>query len=62
MNLRYQKSNQILKCEEEIVEELKKQMLANNHCIYINNKISELKIQSKEHVFYTFMIKDIDCL
>lgn len=61
-NLRHQTSNQILKCEEEIIEELKKQMFTNSHCIHINNKISELKNQSKEHVFYSFMRKNIFCL
>lgn len=44
------KSNQKLKYEEDIVNELKKHLFANNHCIQMNNKISDIKIQNKEHV------------
>lgn len=47
-----QKSNQKLKCEEDILDELKKQLSANKYCVQINNKISELKIQNKEHVLF----------
>lgn len=54
-----QKSNQKLKCEEDILDELKKQLSANKYCVQINNKISELKVQNKEHVLYIFLIKYI---
>ncbi|XP_050424677.1 putative leucine-rich repeat-containing protein DDB_G0290503 [Adelges cooleyi] len=42
-------SNQKLKYEDEIVDELKKQLFANKHCIHMNNKINEVKTQNKEH-------------
>lgn len=41
---------QKLKFEEENLDELKKQLFANKYCIQINNKITELKVQNKEHV------------
>lgn len=44
------KSNQKLKYEEDILDELKKQLFSNKYCVQINNKISELKVQNKEHV------------
>ncbi|XP_050520950.1 coiled-coil domain-containing protein 40-like [Daktulosphaira vitifoliae] len=43
------KSKKKLKIEDEIVHDLKKQMLTNNSCININNKISEIKTQNKKH-------------
>jgi len=43
-------SNQKLKYEEEILDELKKQLFSNNYCVQINNKILEIKNQNKEHV------------
>lgn len=49
-NLLDKVSYQKLKYEEDILEELKKKSLANNSCVQINNKISELKVQNKEHV------------
>lgn len=45
-----QKSNWKLKFEEDIIDELKKQLFTNNHCVQINNKILELKVQSKKQV------------
>lgn len=44
------KSNEKLKFEEDSLDELKKQLFANKFSIQINNKISELKVQNKEHV------------
>lgn len=52
------KSNLKLKCEEDVLDELKKQLFANNNCVQINNRISKLKIQNKEHVL-VFLIKII---
>lgn len=49
-NLLDKVSYEKLKYEEDILEELQKQSLANNSCVQINNKISEVKIQNKEHV------------
>lgn len=46
------KTNQKLRYEEDILEELKKQLFSNNNCVQINNKISELKVQNKEHVLF----------
>lgn len=43
-------SNQKLKYEEDILDEIKKQLFSNNYCVQINNKISEIKAQNKEHV------------
>jgi len=43
-------SNQKLKYEEDILNEIKKQLFSNNYCVQINNKISEIKVQNKEHV------------
>jgi len=43
-------SNHKLKYEEDILDEIKKQLYSNNYCVQINNKISEIKIQNKEHV------------
>lgn len=43
-------SNQKLKYEEDILDEIKKQLFSNNYCVQINNKISEMKVQNKEHV------------
>lgn len=50
------KSNQKLKCEEDILDELKKQLFTNKYCVQINNKISELKVQNKEHVLLTIVV------
>jgi len=50
LNLLDKKSNQKLKYEEEILDELKNQLFTNKYCIQMNNKISELKVQNKEHV------------
>lgn len=44
------RTNQKFKYEEDILDELKKQLFSNNNCVQINNKISELKVQNKEHV------------
>lgn len=44
------KSNEKLKYEEDSLDELKKQLFANNYAIQINNKISEMKVQNKEYV------------
>ncbi|VVC28629.1 Hypothetical protein CINCED_3A025872 [Cinara cedri] len=43
------KSNEKLKYEEDSLDELKKQLFSNSFSTQINNKISELKIQNKEH-------------
>uniref|UniRef100_A0A2S2Q421 Coiled-coil domain-containing protein n=1 Tax=Sipha flava TaxID=143950 RepID=A0A2S2Q421_9HEMI len=43
------KSSLKLKYEEDVLNELKKQLFANNNCVQINNRISKLKIQNKEH-------------
>lgn len=45
-------SNQKLKYEEDILDEIKKQLFSNNYCVQINNKISEIKGQNKENVCY----------
>lgn len=50
LNLLDKKSNQKLKYEEDILNELKKQLFSNNFCVQTNNKISELKIKNKEQV------------
>lgn len=50
-----QKSNRKLTLEEDILDELKKQLFTNNHCVQINNKISELKVQSKKQVDIIFI-------
>ncbi|KAE9542832.1 hypothetical protein AGLY_002743 [Aphis glycines] len=42
-------SNQKLKHEEDILNEIKKQLFSNNFCVQINNKISEINVQNKEH-------------
>lgn len=55
LSLLDKKSNQKLKYEEEILDELKKQLFANNYCIQMNNRISELKVQNKEHVLITLI-------
>lgn len=46
-------SNQKLKHEQDILNEIKKQLFSNNFCVQINNKISEFNIQNKEHVLHT---------
>jgi hypothetical protein len=46
------KSSLKLKYEEDVLNELKKQLFANNNCVQINNRISKLKIQNKEHVLF----------
>jgi len=53
LNLLDKKTNQKLKYEEEMLDDLKKQLFANNHCVQMNNKITELKVQNKEHVLIT---------
>lgn len=53
------KSNQKLKYEEDILDELKKQLFSNKYCIQINNKISELKVQNKEHVLLIIVVNII---
>lgn len=50
LNLSDKISNQKSKYEEDILDELKKQLVANNFCVQINNKISEIKVQNKENV------------
>lgn len=55
LNLLDKKSNNKLKYEEDILNELKKQLFANNFCVQINNKISELKVQNKEQVCISFL-------
>ena len=39
-------SNDKLKLEDKIVQDLKKQMLTNKSCININKKINEIKKKS----------------
>lgn len=50
------RTNQKLRHEEDILDELKKQLFSNNNCIQINNKISELKVQNKEHVLISYYL------
>lgn len=52
LNLLDKITNQKSKYEEEILDELKKQLVANHFCVQINNKISELKVQNKENVLF----------
>lgn len=58
LHLLEKKSNQKLKYEELVVNELKKQLFTNSSCIQMNKKISELKSQNKEHVI-SILIKFI---
>lgn len=47
-----ERSNQKLKYEDANLDELKRNLFANNYCVQINNKISELKVTNKEHVLF----------
>lgn len=48
-------TNKELRYKEEILEKLKNQLFSNKNCVQINNKISELKSQNKEHVIVSFV-------
>lgn len=50
------RTNQKLRYEEDILDELKKQLFSNNNCVQINNKISELKVQNNEHVLVSLRL------
>lgn len=51
-----EKANKIFRYEEDILDELKKKLFSNKGCVQINNKISELKFQNKEHVLVSLCL------
>lgn len=51
-----QKSNQKLKYEEIILEELQKQLSTNKYCVQLNKQISKIKIKINELVLFILII------